>query len=235
MSNLAVAEPRLALGWAKVGTDLFAAAVMGLLDAELDAPAALPGWTRGHLVAHVASNADALGRLTRWARTGTETAMYASVEKRDRDIAEGSAQPVGELRRWLESSARALAEAWSTLADDAWATKVTTIQGRRIAAEQLPWLRAREVLVHAVDLDTGLTFADLPADFCHALIDDVVGWRTHRADGPALRITSFTDSEVWRIVGAGPVLDVTLPLADVAAWLTGRSIPPSTPEVPRWL
>lgn len=55
--------------WARLGTDLFTRAAP-LDDAGLDAPSTLPGWSRKHLVAHVAANADALGNLVHWAATG---------------------------------------------------------------------------------------------------------------------------------------------------------------------
>ena len=40
-------------------------------------------------------------------------------------------------------------------------------------AAETPWMRSREVMVHAVDLATGLTFADLPEDFLAALRADI--------------------------------------------------------------
>ena len=59
----------------------------GLPDAAFAEPSALPDWTRGHVVAHVALNALALTRLVHWAATGVETPMYASPEARNADIA----------------------------------------------------------------------------------------------------------------------------------------------------
>ena len=69
--------------WVDRGTRLLLDVVDTLDDAALDRPSGLPGWTRRHLLAHVASNAEALGRLLDWARTGVENPMYASPEARD--------------------------------------------------------------------------------------------------------------------------------------------------------
>ncbi len=55
-------------------------------------------------------------------------------------------------------------------------------------------MRAREVMVHAVDLGTGAAFADLPAEFLAALCDDVIAKRGaaspagRRPAGPARRL-----------------------------------------------
>ena len=64
-----------ALAWVAHGTRLFTEQVAGLDEQSISAPSILPGWTRKHLVAHVAANADALGNLVRWARTGERTPM----------------------------------------------------------------------------------------------------------------------------------------------------------------
>ena len=80
-------------------------------------------------------------------------------------------------------------------------TEVVTAQGRTVPASETPWMRAREVLVHAVDLGTGTTFADLPgADFLEALCLDVVAKR-------------------------GDVPEIDAPLDQRAAWLTGSTAP----------
>ena len=49
-----------------------------LTDAEVAEPSLLPGWTRGHVLTHLARNADGLANLLRWAGTGIETPVYAS-------------------------------------------------------------------------------------------------------------------------------------------------------------
>src|SRR5580693_9348323 len=91
------------------GTRRLLADVTGLSDEALEAPTALPGWSRRYLLAHVAANAGALRNLVHWARTGEERRMYASNAQREADIAEGSQLPDAELRAWIKSSAQILA------------------------------------------------------------------------------------------------------------------------------
>jgi maleylpyruvate isomerase len=225
--------PTLAGTWVADATALFLDAVDGLPDSALDEPCALPGWTRRHLIAHVAGNAEALGRLVSWARTGVENPMYASPQQRAADIAAGAAKPAAELRAWLRGSAAELADGFASLPERAWSAQVVTAQGRRVPATELPWLRAREVAVHAVDLGTGLTFAVLPAGFCRALVDDVARWRGARGDGPALELA--TAGHTWTMPGLGGPHRIELPIDELAAWLTGRADRPDLPELPRWL
>ncbi|GAB3805550.1 maleylpyruvate isomerase N-terminal domain-containing protein [Micromonospora zhanjiangensis] len=184
-------------GWLADGTRLFLSGLDALDDAGFDAPTGLPGWTRRHLVAHVHHNAEALSRLVRWARTGEETRMYADRAQRDAEIERGARLPVPRLRELVRASAAALAADFASLPATAWHNEVVTAQGRTVPATEIPWLRVREVTVHAVDLGTGVGFADLPDDLNLALALDVV--RKRSAGGEA---------------------------AALAGWLTGRVVEP---------
>ncbi|MGW4348184.1 maleylpyruvate isomerase N-terminal domain-containing protein [Streptomyces sp. NPDC004690] len=201
-----------ARAWARTGTELLLDAVAGLDEAAFTAPSALPDWTRKHLVAHVAANADALGNLVHWAATGEERPMYASAEERAAGIAKGPALSADELRSWLTDSAHRLAAGLDRLTDEQWRREVVTAQGRTVPATELPWLRAREVCVHAVDLGTGgVAFADLPKGFLTALVEEI---RAKRA------LTELPDG----------------PLPEVAAWLAGRPHAlAAAPELGPWL
>ncbi len=188
--------------WSDEGTSLFLGAVAGLggsddVEDRYDAPSLLPGWTRRHLVAHVAANADALRNLVTWAATGEPTPMYASPQARAVGIERGLTLSADALSAWLRGSAAALATSFDELTGPQWAAQVVTAQGRSIPASDIPWLRAREVFVHAVDLRLGPTFADLPDDVLEALCTDVVAKR-------------------------GAVPEVHGALSERAAWLTGR-------------
>ncbi|MER7209251.1 MULTISPECIES: maleylpyruvate isomerase family mycothiol-dependent enzyme [Streptosporangium] len=207
------------LAWAETGTRLCVSAITGLSEEEYGAASALPGWTRKHLVAHLAANAEAVGNLIHWARTGERTPMYGSPQERAEGIERGSRLGAGELSRWFTESAATLATAMAALPDEAWRTQVVTAQGRTVPASEVPWMRSREVMVHAVDLATGLTFADLPDGFLLALREDVLAKR-----------------------GLDAVPGVEGSLADVTAYLAGRPTTGVTavggglpPTLPPWL
>ncbi|MFI7034977.1 maleylpyruvate isomerase family mycothiol-dependent enzyme [Microbispora rosea] len=210
-----------ALNWCATGTELFFAAVAGWGEEDYLAPSGLPGWTRKHLVAHVAANADALGNLVRWAATGEKTPMYSSPQQRDADIEAGARRPAAELAAWLTSSAERLAAGIAGLTDDQWNAEVVTAQGRTVPATEIPWLRSREVCVHAVDLASGVAFSALPAGLLTALADDIVAKRGGAA-GPAVVLTATDTGDRWELPGEGEPVTVQGPIAEVAAYLSGR-------------
>src|SRR4051794_32037904 len=80
------------------GTDLLTSTVDDLPDAALAEPSLLDGWSRAHLVGHLARNADALINLLTWARTGVETPMYPDQQSRERDIERSAGQFPDALR-----------------------------------------------------------------------------------------------------------------------------------------
>jgi maleylpyruvate isomerase len=204
------------LSWWEEGERHVATALGRLVDEEFDRPSLLPGWTRSSVLAHLARNADALVNLLTWARTGVETPAYPSQEAREAGIRETAALPAGELRGELLLATQRLVEAVREMPDDAWSAEVRDPQGRAVPAAEVPWMRCREVWVHAVDLDSGVTFADVPEDVQAALVDDVFRrWD----DGDAVPdVVLFAGDREW---GTGS-LAVAGSLPAVTAWVTGR-------------
>jgi uncharacterized protein (TIGR03083 family) len=208
--------------WTRDGTTQLIGETAGLGEAALGAPSALPGWTRKHLLAHLAANAEALGNLVHWAATGEPTPMYSSPADRAAGIERGSLLPRAELTAWLGRSAAALEEAMAALSDAQWQAPVVSAQGRTIPAAEVPWLRAREVYVHAVDLATGLSFGDLPDGFLTALCGDVTARRS-TAPGPAMLLQAVDSGGRWELPGEGDMVTLSGPLAEITAYLTGRA------------
>ena len=163
-----------AFAWVTEGTALCRKAIDGLDEESFGAPSQLPGWSRKHLVAHLALNAEALGNLLHWARTGERTPMYSSQEQRNADIESGAKLPGGRLAAWFEESGHTLAGAMAAMTEQQWQAEVVTAQGRAVPASETVWMRSREVMVHAVDLGTGVRFADLPERFNAELRDDIL-------------------------------------------------------------
>jgi maleylpyruvate isomerase len=235
-----------ALLQARRGTAFFARKLNELSDAELDGGTLLPEWTRRHLVAHVGYNARAIARLIEWAATGVETPMYSSPEARNHEIDFGSTLSPIALRHLFDHSAVHLNVEWRDLPADAWHHKVTTAQGRIVPAEETVWMRTREVWMHAVDLNNGATFSDIPAPVLERLLKDITGaWHTRgtdsvlaiRVDGTAL---AFGDTST-----ANPTI-ITGPLPAVVQWAAGRGADGVTtsgpgaadgavPTAPKWI
>jgi len=230
-------RPEQTLTWMADGTRKLLADVDALSDEALTAPTALPGWTRRYLLSHVAANADALRNLVHWARTGEERRMYASNEQREADIDKGARLPAAELRTWIQTSARALAADLDSMPGPAWDAKVITAQGLARSASEIPWMRVREVYIHGIDLSAGTRWTDLPAEFLTALLDDVTTRRSAKGGGPALLVAATDSGHTWEVVGTGAAIPVSAPLADLAAYLSGRPAPElrAAPALPAWL
>ena len=232
-----------AADWVRTGADLFARGVGQCTDEDLIGDSLLPGWNRAFVISHVSANAQAIGRLLHWARTGIETPMYSSMEDRDREIASGADLPLADLTSWFVDSDRAVQQAFSDLPSDAWSHTVVTAQGREVPAEETLWMRSREVCIHAVDLAMGITFNDLPQGFLTRLVTEACA--RHSAN-PAMEMTVLvtTDDQQnsWTIQGEGDTATVSGTLPDIASWLVGRGSAgvrarsgDPTPALPKWL
>ena len=90
-------DTEIALAQLGESTDRLLATADALTDAQVAAPSRLPGWTRGHVLTHLARNADGFRNLLSWAATGNETPMYPSEEARARGVEEGAARSAAEI------------------------------------------------------------------------------------------------------------------------------------------
>lgn len=220
--------------WWADGEHAVAEALARLTDDELREPSALAGWSRAHVIAHLARNADALVNLCRWARTGAETPMYPSRAARDADIETTAAHAPSDLRADFADSGSRLAEAVAVLPDQAWTATVRNGQGRAVPASEIPWMRAKEVWVHGVDLAAGVRFADAPVDYLTALVDDVLAVFATRDQTPDVTIWATDIERTW---GSGAAR-VAGPVSAVAAWLTRcdtTGLDGDVPPTPAWL
>ncbi|MFF7991651.1 maleylpyruvate isomerase family mycothiol-dependent enzyme [Kitasatospora xanthocidica] len=184
-------------------------------------PSALPGWTRGHVLAHLARNADSLVNLLNGARTGTDIPQYASGGARDADIERDAPRPVDLQAADLRDSHARFAAAAALLPDEAWTAAVTHRTGYVFPASDIPRKRLLEVEYHHVDLDAGYTPAHWPQDFATAqfrtLAEGLAG-----ADLPAVELVS-ADTEHRAVIGSGtPRLTVEGPVRALTGWLSGR-------------
>jgi maleylpyruvate isomerase len=204
------------------GTEFLVRAVDALPDDALREPCALPGWTRAHLVAHLARNAEALTRLATWARTGVETPMYPSPQARGDDIESSAKAPVETLRAELVSTAEDLDAALAALEERTWQSTVRSAQGRAMPATDVPWMRIREVWLHAVDLDSGAALDDIPDEVVDLLLDDASAMLSTKDGCPSAVLVPTDRDRTWQLGGPGGVA-VTGPAADVMGWLIGRS------------
>lgn len=129
-------------------------ALLDRLVEEQTDPAAmslLPDWTIGHVLSHLARNADGMRTMIEGAAAREQRPMYASTEARDADIEAGAARPLEALVDDVRSSAGALEAAWAGLDERGWAGTGLTLRGS-FPVDAMPGFRWREVEVHLADL-----------------------------------------------------------------------------------
>jgi maleylpyruvate isomerase len=178
----------------------------------LAAPSRCDGWTRGHVVTHLARNADAYRNLLSWARTGVRTPAYASRQAREDGIAAGAARPHEEQLADLVTACDQLRESIDTMPAEAWTALVEWGSTGPAPAARVVWSRICEVELHHVDLDAGYGPADWPASFALRVLHDPAT--------PHVATLASDDGTTLLAVPDAPV--VTGPVHLLAAWLTGR-------------
>jgi len=239
------ARPDIVIDRVSQGTTFFEAAVSALDDVEFTRASHLPGWSRAHVVAHVARNADALVNLLSWARTGVETPMYTSPDQRATEIEAGARLRPDALRADLQAADAGLADAIAALPDACWDAQVRTARGRLVPVSEVAWMRVREVWVHAGDLGAGVTFDAIPDEVCTALLDDIAAAFRARAEAPSVALRAEDGQHGWLLgaVEGADLVTVCGSTPSLAAYAAGRPVPGPlnttsarpVPALPAWL
>ena len=169
---------------------------------DVQAPSLCEGWTRGHVLTHLARNADGLSALVRSAVDGTGETMYTSPQARDDDIEAGADRSGPELVADVERTAAALAEQLPRLGPDQAELRLERTPGLFVVkGKNIPFMRLREVVFHHVDLAAGFGFGDVDPELQRVLLAEEV--RRLRACDPPPDVTLRTpDGDEWT-VGAG--------------------------------
>ena len=197
------------------GQARLAALLGGLADAEARADSALPGWSRGHVITHIAHHARAFARQAEYARQGRTIEVYdGGRPARDAAIEAGAGRPAAELRADVIEAGQRLESAWEQVRD--WNSPVTFRDG---VLGDTVYGRWREVEIHTADLDLGYGPSDWSADFCaHAL--DFLAPRA--PSGVELTLAPDDSDRRWTWGNGSPV-QVQGALTDLTAWMAGRT------------
>ncbi|MFI1352038.1 maleylpyruvate isomerase family mycothiol-dependent enzyme [Streptomyces sp. NPDC020898] len=177
-------------------------------------PSRLPGWTRGHVLAHLARNADALVNVF------AGRPMYASAEARDGDIERDAPRPLDVHLTDVRESAARLLRSWAATAD--WSRTVELRNGVTDSASGVPFRRWAEVELHHVDLGIGYELEDLPAEFVEREIAFLADRFAGHPEVPATTITDGTRAWSTGSAATAPEVTVTGPAPALLGWLCGR-------------
>jgi maleylpyruvate isomerase len=180
----------------------------GLDDPTARRPSRLPGWSVGHVVTHLARNADSHVRMVEGAMAGRVADQYErGLEGRAADIATGAGRPADQLIDDLRRAIGDLDAAWRQVTPEVWKTGHGRMgNGELCPCAQMPFRRWREVEIHRVDLGLGAEPVDWPE--------------------------AYVELELPRALAQVPGRLSSADRATLLAWLVGRADVP--PELPPW-
>jgi len=161
--------------------------VAGLDDATARQPSRLPGWSVGHVLTHLARNADSVVRRLAEAVDGRLIEQYAGGDAgRAAAIEAGAGRPAEALVADLTSADDAVERLFATLPAQAWELPVLRSDpaAGTVPAARLVYSRWREVEVHHVDLGLGYEPDRWPYGLIERMLPDLLAGLPDRA-GPA--------------------------------------------------
>ncbi|MFI9758554.1 maleylpyruvate isomerase family mycothiol-dependent enzyme [Streptomyces sp. NPDC051963] len=195
-------------------TERLLTAAAKLDNAAVTEPSRLPGWTRGHIVAHLARNADALVNVLEG------RPMYVSAEARDADIERDAPRPLDVQLTDVRATAARFQDTGAAPAD--WSRTVELRNGVTDSASRVPFRRWVEVELHHVDLGIGYELEDLPEEFVERETDFLAARFSGHPDVPSTRLTDGTHAWSTGRAADAPAVTVTGSRPDLLGWLAGR-------------
>lgn len=179
-----------------------------LTDDEVAGPSLLPGWTVGHVLTHLARNADGFVRMSEGAERGEQVAMYVGgPDGRAADIAAGAGRPAAAHLEDLRTTIDRLEGVWRSLSERGWSGSGLAAAGV-VPIDEVPIRRWREVEVHRVDLGRGVRWTDWPGDYVRLDLQRMeMLWASRQPMG----LTTL------------PAAALAVPPAHRLAWLFGRA------------
>ncbi len=156
-------------------------------DIVLARPSRLPSWTVGHVLTHLARNADSFVRMLGAAEVGESVSQYPSVAQRNTDIEAGAHRSAAACVNDVRRSAERLEQAFADATPTAWRGAGVSLDGQPAPCAKLPLRRWKEVEIHHVDLGNGYEAHDWPEDFVSVALADAVENLPARVPDPSQR------------------------------------------------
>ena len=202
-------NPSAAIDLCQVAHARLLATIATVTDEQVGSRSLLPGWTVGHVVTHLARNADGHTRRLEAALRGEDEARYPGGDaQRDSDISQGAARPAREVLDDLRGAQDRLELAW----DKSEAAKWPHPEFRgddQWPATASPVRRLREVEIHHVDLGLAYGPSDWPAEYVAWELPTLLAAVPERVRRPE----HSRDLIVW-LAGRGPIPNAI----DLEAW-----------------
>jgi maleylpyruvate isomerase len=164
-------RPQADIDGCRIAHDLLRSVVAELDEADVRRASTLPGWSVGHVLTHLARNAESMCRRIDAAVRSELIDQYEGGRAgRTAEIEGGADRDAAALRDDATRWSLALDDVLQSLPDEVWARPVRSGGGDEHPVARLPFMRWWEVEVHLVDL--GLTVR--PSDWTQGLVDKVL-------------------------------------------------------------
>ena len=161
-----------------------AATVAPLDEDAVRRPSLLPGWRVGHVLTHLARNADSFLRMLEGAAAGETLEQYdGGPARRAADIDAGAERAAEVIVADVMDTMGRLEACWRATGPDTWCGEGRTA-GSPWPCWTFPHARWREVEVHHADLGLGYTRADWPSAYVTLELPGALGQLPGRLDGP---------------------------------------------------
>jgi maleylpyruvate isomerase len=188
----------------------------GLTDSAAAADSVLPGWSRGHVLAHLAGVGKALARQVEYALEDRKVDVYdGGRPARDASIAANATNPADDLVEAAVAASGAFDRALAKIGPDDWTRSVVYRDGTLVEVVQAYW---REIEVHSTDLRLGYT----PATWSPEFSDHLLTFTAARAPEGVQVVLRADDGGTWTW-GTGSPVEVRGARNDLAAWAAGRT------------
>ena len=164
---------------------LLLAALESLTDEQCRQDSLLPKWTRGHVLSHLARNADSHVHLLSAAGRGEIAEQYVGGYKaRVAGIEDNSGRSAKELVADVRRSIYALEAAWASATPTTWAGEGLNSVGATIPMSEIVFLRWREVEVHHADLALEFSWQNWSDAYVRLELErQIMLWRSRKPMG----------------------------------------------------
>jgi len=197
----------------------------------------LPDWTVGHVVTHLARNADGLRRVLDGVTAGKQVGPYDSPQARVDDIEAGARRDTATIAADFRAATAALEQTIDALAPDNWGATVDLGRGGPTTADVVLAARLGEVEIHHHDLGVDDGLALLDDDQANRLLAALL--RSYVRTREVRDLSLEPDGRERIVIGSGgPV--VAGSALDIVGWLSGRGngsalrTAGGLPELPSW-
>ena len=181
------------------------------------APSTLPGWSRGHLLAHITGICNALARQVEYGRRGETVELYdGGVDGRNRAIELAAGHSHKEHRDDVAAAMQRALAALDALTEDEWRTHIAFRDGVIFDAGLALW---RELVIHTADLDSGTGPETWNREFCSHLFDFLAA----RVPAETKLVLQPVALPPLALGAGGSTVVVSGRVTDIAAWRAGRT------------